>query len=395
MRMREEPMDPGVEAELAMIERALAGDRSAAGDDPVLAELALLLREERAEPAAAWAEALDQRVAAGFPRGDGSGYGGRRLPWLGKGGWMAPAGAVATLAIVVVVATNIGGEPGGGSGGDAGSSSSAPTAAQLSPDATSAEKGATEDLQAVEGATTAEGAGISQGRRASDEIAPGTQNRKVDRNAQLTLSAQPDDVRPVTDELVSITRSLDGIVASSQVSETPDGSRAALELTIPTRNMDAALDRMTDLADVDSLNEASKDITKPFVSAQDQVKDAKAQRNELLDALGNATTDAEAQALEIRIADARKEISRAEARFDEVAREARLSDLTVSVVSDANASDERTLGDWADDALGVLGGLAGVLLIAAAILVPLGVIAAAIYLIASRVSGRRRERALD
>ena len=88
--------------------------------------------------------------------------------------------------------------------------------------------------------------------------------------------------------MIAITRSLGGIVASSQVSETADGASASLQLTIPTRNLDAALDRMTDLADVDSLNETATDITKPVVSAQDRLRDAEARRRELLQALGNA-----------------------------------------------------------------------------------------------------------
>ena len=194
--------------------------------------------------------------------------------------------------------------------------------------------------------------------------------------------------------MISITRSLDGIVASSQVSETQGGSTANLELTIPTRNLDAALDQMTDLANVDSLNETTDDITKPFVSAQDQVHDAKARRHELLKALGNATTDAEAEALTIQIADARREISRAEANFDRIARKARLSDLNVTVSSNPNASDERTLGDWFDDAVDVLRGVAGVLLVSAAILIPIGLIAAIVAWVAMRLRRRSREKTL-
>jgi len=389
-------MDPQVEADLATIDRALVAGRTT-GDaaDGGLAELALLLREERSEPAPDWAESLDQRAAAGFPRGGRrpapedprSAGDGDRWSWLRKGGWMVPAGAVATLAIVVVVATNV-----------SQSDRAEPTASDLTPlsaEPTLEGNADSSSESTAESGAAVDGTAYRAARRNGDKIAPGTKNRKVDRNAQITLSARPDDVRGVTDEVITITRSLDGIVASSQVSETDRGAEATLQLTLPTRNVDAALDRITDLADVDSLNETTEDITKPFVSARDEVKDAKAKRQELLEALGNATTDAEAQALEIRIAEARREIARAEARFDQVAREARLSDLTVRVVSDANASDERSLGDWADDALDVLRGLAGVLLIAAAILVPLALIAAIVYVIAAAIRRHRRERALD
>ena len=376
------PLDPKIAADLETVDRALEGQSVESGKAG-LAQLATLLRDERPAPDERWSQGLDDRAAAGFPRGGGGGPQGpkgRRSSWLSGGRWMLPAGAVATLAVVVVVASsNLGGQ------GDSAQMESIPhTSMKLD--------SAPESSPSVSGepAYPAASADSSAGK-----IAPGTENRKVERNTQLTLSAKAEDVRGVSDEVISITRSLDGIVASSQVNETKSRSTATLELTIPTRNMDAALDRMTDLADVDSLNETTDDITKPFVSAQDQVKDAKAKRKELLDALGNATTDAEAQALTIRIADARREIARAEAAFDRIARKARLSDLSVTVASNPNASDQRSLGDWFDDAVDVLRGIAGVLLVSAAVLVPLGLIAGLIALIASRLRRRSREKSLD
>lgn len=357
--------------------------------EPADAELATLLRAERPEPDPGWAARLDERAAAGFPRRGEHGRGNGRSHRLSRrpGGWLAPAGALATLLlVVVVVAVDNAGSPGGG--GDAVDAGSAATATTAAP-----------DQAAEEGAGALEQSGelraISPSTRDSGRIAPGTANRKVDRDAQLSLSTRPDEVRSVTDEVISITRSLDGIVASSQVSETADGASASLELTIPTRNLDAALDRMTDLADVDSLNETTVDITRPVVSAKDRLQDAEARRRELLQALGNAETEAEAAAIERRIADARREIARAEAAYERLTLKARLSDLAVSVTSNPAASGHRTLGDWVDDAVDVLRTMAGVLLVAAAVLVPLALIAAIVALVVARVRGRRRERALD
>lgn len=383
MRPRsDEPLDPRVEHELATIDRALAGQPTDPGDAG-LAGLALLLRDERPGPDPGWGTRLDERAAAGFPRGGGSGRGrSARRP----GGWMAPAGALATLLLVVVVAAVALNEGDGGSGGD--------TASMSSPQSAGKATTVTPDAQA--GAMERDAAPSTAFRRLdSGKIAPGTENRRVERDAQLSLSAQPDDVRPVTDEVISITRSLDGIVAASQVSETPDGASASLELTIPTRNLDTALDRMTDLADVESLNESAVDITKPVVSAKDELRDAEARRRELLQALGNAHTEAEADALEAKIADARRDIARAEADYEALKRRARLSDLAVTVSSNPDASGHRSLGDWLDDAVDVLRTVAGVLLIAAAVLLPLGLIAAVVALIVTRVRRRRRERALD
>jgi Domain of unknown function (DUF4349) len=394
-RRPEEPLDPRIAADLETVDRALGG-MPVDQDDADLAGLALLLRAERSAAEPCWAATLDERAAAGFPRKGGRGPKGRRSSRLGSGGWLLPAGAVATLAVVVVVASStLGG--GGTSDSTSGDQAAVGTDAARGP---GRQAGPGQLSPAAPGSVDSLNGSLSEPyplvRAARDDkIAPGAENRKVDRNTQLTLSAKPEDVRGVSDEVISITRSLDGIVASSRVSESNGNSTATLDLTLPTRNVDTALDRMTDLADVDALNETAEDITKPFVSAQDRVHDARAKRRELLEALGNATTDAEANALTIRVADARREIARAQAAFDRIARKARLSDLSVTVTSNPNATDERTLGDWFDDAVDVLRGIAGVLLVSAAILIPLGLIAAIAAWVASRLRRRSRERTLD
>ena len=67
----------------------------------------------------------------------------------------------------------------------------------------------------------------------------------------------------------------------------------------------------------------------------------------------------------------------------------------MTVSSNPNASDERTLGDWFDDAVDVLRGVAGVLLVSAAILIPIGLIAAIVASVAMRLRRRSREKTLD
>ena len=52
--------------ELEAVDAALAG-RYVAPEHAELTELALLLREDKPEPSAAWATHLDRRVEAGFP----------------------------------------------------------------------------------------------------------------------------------------------------------------------------------------------------------------------------------------------------------------------------------------------------------------------------------------
>ena len=239
---------------------------------------------------------------------------------------------------------------------------------------------------------------LDKGVPEQGKIAPGTDRRQVDRDVQLALATRPENVSDTADEAISITQGLDGVVASSQVSRSGQRARATLQLTIPTRNVDAALDRLTHLADVRSLDESTIDITRPYVSAKDRLDDAEAQRRKLLEALGNATTDTEAEALRLQIDDARREISRAQAAFDSIARRARLSSIDLTIAGDPGASsadDGNSLGDWLGDALSVLRDVAGALLIAAAVVIPLGILAAIAWLAVSMTRRRRRDRALD
>ena len=114
MRMRDpgKPLDPRIAADLATVDRALSG-LPVEGGDADLAELALLLRDERPASEPRWAAELDERAAAGFPRGGG---GPVRRARRGDAGAASRGSAeaagwsrrerVATLAVVVVVATS-------------------------------------------------------------------------------------------------------------------------------------------------------------------------------------------------------------------------------------------------------------------------------------------------
>lgn len=393
---RDEPLGPRERAELDAVDQALAG-RAVDPDHGSWAELTSLIAAERPDVDEEWAAELDRRKAAGFRRpGVRARLEGLR-PMLIAG----PAGALATLAIVAVVAISTLSQ---GGGSDSQTLQPAPDTAVTSPPGNAFDQapgaGGAASTEASGSSAAAAGDGYAPSsvyplKRADKKIAPGTDNRKVDRNVQLTLTTNPEKVRDVSDQVIAITRSLNGIVASSQVSVAGKQSQANLQLTIPTRNLDAAIDQLTKLANVDSLNEATEDITRPFVSAKNNIADLQAQRRKLLEALGNATTDTEAEALRLQISDVRHQLSRAEAAFENIARRANLSTLNVTVTGDPNVKQDRDLGVWFDDAVSVLRDVAGVLLISAAIVVPLGILIGATWAVVAWSRRRRRERALD
>jgi Domain of unknown function (DUF4349) len=387
----DETLDPEIERQLAAIDRALAGEPV----EPGLADLATLtadLRAERAAPPERWALEMDAKARAGFGRSRLRPL--RHLLPDRPRRLLLPAGALATALVVLGV--------GIGSLGDGG------TDQNLEPTPATSEQPAAPPIRQNGGAKAAEELGRASGAAAdevatapplpgNDRTAPGKAKRRQDRNAFLALKTGTDEVRDVSDEAIQITESAGGVVLSSQLSETEARSTASLELSIPTRELDPTLDRLTDLATVQTLNETAVDITRPFVSAQDELRDARAERRQLLRALGNASTEAEADALRKQLRDARRRISRAEAAFDNIARRARTSriSMTIEGTPGGAAEDGWTLGDAADDALAVLKAVAGVLLISAAILAPLALLAGAAYAIAVGVRRRRRNRTLD
>lgn len=414
----EETISPTIERELEALDRSLAG-QPVEPDLEDLAELATDLRAERPEPREQWRLEMDVKAGAGF---GGSRIRGilKRRPDLRLRSLVLPAGAVATTLVIAAVAITVPGEDDSGVGTSLEPGGVADDSIEIAPgDGGSngerlqngdASGGSVNGLVAPESAkpdgrgfsALEELPGGSTGQRSSaaddaDRTAPGTIKRRQDRSAVIALKTDTNKVRDVSDQAVQITESSGGVVRSSNLTEERTMAVAVLELSIPTRELDSVLDQLTDLATVKSLNEGQIDITRPFVSAQDRLADARAERTELLKALGNASSDEEVEAIRGQLKDARREISRAEAAFDKVARRARTSQVSLRVEGTPGGDDDGSwsLGDAADDALGALKTVAGVLLIAAAILAPIGILVALIALIALRLRSRRRERALD
>ena len=92
--------------ELEAVDDALAG-RYVAPEHADLAELALLLRDDRPEPTLEWATHMDRRVEAGFPNRPR-----RRRRGCGWATWWKPMAVVTTLLLPVVIAAALAGSDG-------------------------------------------------------------------------------------------------------------------------------------------------------------------------------------------------------------------------------------------------------------------------------------------
>src|SRR5215207_4442327 len=157
--------------ELEAVDAALAG-RYVAPEHAELAELALLLRDEKPEPSEAWATRLDRRVEAGFPARPKE-----RFVWLRKS---APAIAIAAVLLPIVAAAALipGGEDDEGGGG-----ASSGVAERASG---SAGGGESFDSQA--------GRSAPPSSQAGDPNSDRQDNRFQERSASLTLATPRRDI---------------------------------------------------------------------------------------------------------------------------------------------------------------------------------------------------------
>jgi hypothetical protein len=416
LREREPELSPEVERELRALDRALAGEPVPA-EFAGVAELARELREERpvVEPSfAAW---IDERAAGRFapsaPKSDQATGGDRlerlldRLRAMPRRRLVAPAGAAATLLIVVSVVISQSGGPGEGDRID-------PVQPQTEPALPEGE-GATEPQVAGDPPVTdvEEDAATGAGRAMVPSAAPpgaaeagidlqGAGERKIAQRVDLALSTEPSELRDVADRVLEVTDRHRGFVVNSSVSTGDPGSRgaetgrASFELKIPARELQPALAELSDLAHVSSRTDGTVDITNRFNSARSRIERATEERDRLLRKLANADTFNERRAIRQQIEIVEDELEAAQEALGDARQRVKLVPVTVTVTAEGEPEDgEWGIGDAIDDAGKVLTVAAGILLVSGAVLLPLALLVALLALAWRATLRLRRERALD
>jgi hypothetical protein len=351
--------------ELEAVDAALAG-RYVAPEHAELAELALLLRDDKPEPDGRWAAQLDRRAEAGFPARPR-----RRFVWVRKA---VPAIAIAGLLLPVagVAVLSQGGDEDEGSAGS-GASLAAPEPA----------------------AEDSAGQAAPQARTGGDPDSDRRANRFQQLSASLTLAAPRREIDQVAGRAGQVAADLGGFVAASHVSTDSGGS---LELRVPSERLDTAVQRLSRLARVRELSRQSVDITSGVVSARERLSDARAERKSLLAQLANAVTVNETESIRARLEIVSREIAAARRALRRVSNRANFADVSVAIVPARGGDDDSgawTPDDAFHDALRVLEVAAGVAVIAAAVLLPVALVWLLAALARRGVSRRRRDRALD
>jgi hypothetical protein len=402
MRQREEQLSAEVRRELEALDRALAGE----GTGPELEGLDTLVRELRAarpEPSAGFAAELDEMAASGFEGSNQITTFDRlraRLAGVRPSQVLAPAGALATIAVVVSVAVIR------GDGADEGPmpQSDRPVplpAAEAPSEEGEPERGAAEPFatpggRELDAMTTpsfqqsAPPVGPGQGR-----LAPGQRERAIESSASVGLTTDGDEFEEVADGVIEVTDRHRGLVVRSDESSAGESSRATFELAIPSDRLQQALADLSSLAHVESRSEATEDITAPTVSARAELTDAQAEVDSLLRQLAEADTPADTREIRARLDVARAQVAEARDDVRRLSRRADLATVAVTVTSDGTGDGEWGVEEALDDVGDVLSTTAGVTLVALAVLVPLALVLVLIAL-AYRLAVRRgRERTLD
>ena len=412
MRQREQDeLSAEARRELEALDRALAGQPVDAELDAV-AQLARELRASRPELPDDVRSRLDERAASGFAGSPSNPA--DRLERLRA--WfsvirpirvLAPAGAVATVVLVagVAVVQNAGDgtDPPAGDGvareeaaqeaaPAGGDDVAAPTPSAVEGDSAGGE--AAEPLSTTMQEPTDDFTPVPPPDDRGG-LAPGREDRAVERNASIALSSDPDEFEDVSDGVIEVTDRYGGIVVSSEESSTEERSSADFELAVPAEDLTAVLADLSELGHVESRSEDSLDITAPTVDARNRLEDARAEVDVLLEQLARADSPSETRDIRLRLDIARSEVAAAKAEVQRLDRRADLATVMVTVTSDGSGDGEWGVSEALEDIEDAASAVAGAALIAAAIVVPLALLIALAVALGRGSRRRRRERALD
>jgi hypothetical protein len=211
--------------------------------------------------------------------------------------------------------------------------------------------------------------------------------------AALGLSTDAGKLQGAADGVVQVTDRYTGFVDSSDVHVGGSNGHAFFSLRIPAAHLRDALDDLSDLGRVVSRDEGSANVTGAYVDAGKAFRQARDKVDSLLARLGSAATPSEAAAIREQLVGARQELAAARAALRGV--KGRVAYAPVSVQIRADGDGNWSVGDAADDAVGILEAIAGAALITLAVLVPLAALLALGWFGAREFSRRRREAFLD
>lgn len=222
--------------------------------------------------------------------------------------------------------------------------------------------------------------------------------REVARDTRITLAADGQEIERIADRVNVIVDRYGGYVASSRVrGGEGDRGRATFSLMIPAAQYKPALAALSKLAHVRSRSQSSEDITTAFNSADRQLDRLTARADRLEGQLASAESPSQRASLSRQLARANS-AQRAAARQVRANR-ARVNyvPIALTIVADRAAADKDKgeITKAFDKAGKILTGIAAVLIIVLAVLIPIALIAAGIWFGLRRFTRARADRAIE
>jgi hypothetical protein len=367
-------------------------------DDQLIAELQAL----RPAPRPQFAADLDERAAAGFPRRSRLRL---SLPALPAKRLLIPAGGAAMVAIAVVIGLNAGGSGSAEEGrrlSELNSSSAKPTpeTKPRQPTASKAEGVSRESWEGVQFEPEASAAPAQAAAGAPGSTpAASLHRRAVERSAEITLAADPEEVDDDASRVFEAVHANDGIVMRSSTQEgRPGEAGATFELLIPSAKLNDAMAAFSEIDAVRSRHEATADITAPTVTAAELLKESRSRIDSLLGQLEAAESEEEQESIEAELRHERRHAGRLAAQVDHLHERADFSRVSLRIETGGKESSGG--GAWSiDDALHdaghVLTVAAAVTLVALAVLGPIALIALLAWFTHRAWVRRERRRVLS
>jgi hypothetical protein len=236
----------------------------------------------------------------------------------------------------------------------------------------------------------------SQGSLKAESLANFSRNRDIERSAEIGLLAAPADVDDDSAKVFAAVHDANGIVLHSTTSSGSNGG-ARFELLIPSTRLGDALAAFSSIDEVRSRHEATDDITKPTVTASEELQDSQARVDSLLAQLSSAEVESEREAIAAELRSERGHAARLRNQLARLHQRTAYSRVLVRIQSGASTESGGTWGvsDAFGDAGHILGVAAGVTLVGLAVIAPLALLCLLAWLAQRLWLRSRRERALD
>jgi hypothetical protein len=395
-----------MERELELVDAAIRGEAVAGADAP-LAELACRVHALRPRPSEEFARALDARASRGFVHDSGepapaggsprrrwpaggrrpTGSGGRRrLPLLPAAG----LGLAVVLAVALTISLS-------GSGGHRMTpTGGGPVAA--GPAGVSPVKGVQAHADSAVAAQGTSNAGRTTG------AVPGTPAsaapaRQVERTSTLDVGVAADSTQSASHRVFTLVSAFGGYVRQSSVSSGGPGQvGATFDIRIPSSKLAAAIAALADLGHVRSENDTTNDVTDQLGSLQRSLGGLRAERASLLRQLAAASDAQQAARLQTQLHDLEARIARVQGDLRSLTTRIDYTSLALSLTAESStgtASGDLTPGKAAHEAVRILDAALAVLVIGAAVVLPLALAIVAAWIAIALLRRRLREHALD